>query len=104
MMAFGDCGSGWSEHLGLNKPWWMFFVNLRPACQEHDRAYRRGGRPEDRLAADRRLHDDIISICKKSWLWRFPTFRARANLTADAYYFCVRRWGEDKFTVKNGFK
>jgi len=102
-MGFGDCGSGWSEYLGLNRPIWLFWISLRPACEVHDRDYRKGGRPEDRLAADRRLWDNIIKIYQKSWFWRFPSFRARARLTADAYYFAVRRWGPARWTVKNGF-
>jgi len=102
-MAFGDCGSGWSEHVGLNRPFWMWFISIRPACKIHDEDYHRGGTGADRIAADRRLWDNIVKIYKKSWFWRFATFRARAHLTADAYYFAVREWGEKYWTTKNGF-
>ena len=95
------CGSGFSEHLGLDNPWWMWFKSLKnKACKPHDKDYEKGGTEADRLAADIKLHDNILKVYQSSWLWRFKSYRMRADATADAYLYFVRKFGAKKFNYK----
>lgn len=97
-----ECGSGWSEWVVPNRPWWMWWIDIKPACVQHDKAYEFGGFEEDRLDADMELHDDILTIYQSKWLWRFKSFRWRADKTADAYFYAVQKWGKEHFNYWDG--
>jgi len=99
-MAKYDCGSGWNEWIVPSRPFWCWWINIRPACKTHDIAYEKGGLESDRLEADLDFHNDIINIYKSSWLWQFKSFRYRADLTADTYFNAVRKWGEEHFNYE----
>jgi hypothetical protein len=43
-------------------------INWRAACVEHDRAYTQGGSEADRLKADKKLNDDMVSMGAPKWV------------------------------------
>jgi len=91
------CGSGWSEWVVPDRPFWMYFKSIKKACKKHDKAYEKGGTEADRLQADIDLHDNILKIYRTSWLWRFKSYRERADFTVDTYLYFVQKFGKDKF-------
>lgn len=101
-MKPGRCGSGWSEWVVPDKPFWMWFVNLRWPCREHDIDYKIGGTEADRLCVDRKFWFNMEKVFMKSFFWRFKSFRKRAYATMDLYYEAVRYYGADKFNYEEG--
>ena len=93
----GKCGSGWSEWVVPDRPAWLWFISLRWCCREHDVDYELGGSEIDRLVADTTFKHNIMRTYRRSWLWRFKSFRFRAERTARLYYNAVRNYGAPHF-------
>jgi len=91
------CGSGWSEWIVPDFPFWLWFLSIKKCCIFHDMAYEFGGTEANRLTADLNLHDCIINKGRASWFWRFRTYRYRVDKTADMYLYGVREYGAKHF-------
>lgn len=72
--------------------WW----GLEEDCSCHDVAYTLGGTEDDRLAADRELHERILLRVAVAPWWKRPYYR----LQAWAYYRAVRAFGGKFFIYR----
>jgi hypothetical protein len=98
-MAY-KCGSGISEWVVPDRPFWMWFKSIKHNCKKHDIDYEKGGTEADRLKSDLELGDGIEATYSTSLLWRFKSYRERAKLTADGYFKAVQWWGESSFSYQ----
>jgi len=96
------CGpQGWREKVVPDKAWWLWGVNFKRACMEHDLCYGLGGDEGDRFEADCRFRDNIRKAMDnhwfcKMWGWR-PSVKARMKLTEVSYYRAVKYGGKGSF-------
>lgn len=83
-------------------------VDVNPCAYIHDGDYLIGGCQECRAEADIKFHANMInavSWSKPIWAWGTDWIRKEiGKIGADAYYFCVDKFGDDAFNFHNDCK
>jgi hypothetical protein len=81
----GGMSAMWRAVKGTPPPW-------EGCCDEHDRAYAKGGTPDERAAADKRLYE---CVRRQSPPWAAIMFLA-VRLFGDTAFALTNRWGYGK--------